>query len=93
MSTKDPKSDRDYPQRTRDKLSKGTVFELPCGGRIEYRKTKRTREPTGQTTYVAKFDVVRESQGEYSWVFGPTYTTTEYLALSRIDGGSWEVIN
>jgi hypothetical protein len=89
MSTADPRNDS-FDDRVTNALTHGTVFELPCGGRIEYQETVKRRESHGATSYVAKFTVERESQGEYKWVFEPTYCTTEFLALCHIEAGDWE---
>lgn len=84
--TDDPKSQRDFPPAARKLLSTGQKFETGTGGVIEYRETVKRREPDGRTSYVAKFDVIHDDDDGF--VFGASYTTTEYLALHRIETGS-----
>lgn len=84
--TKDPKSERDYSPEVRDLLERGQTFETQTGGVVTFQETRKRREPDGLVSYVAVFDVVEEDD----YVFGPTYTTTEYLALHRIETGALE---
>lgn len=85
--TEDPKSRRDYGPEVRELLSRGQRFETETGGVVEYQETRTGREPDGRTSYVAMFDVI-DDDGDAGFVFGPSYTTTEYLALHAIETGS-----
>lgn len=89
--TKDPKSQRDYPQEVRSLLERGQKFETATGGVVAFQETRKGREPDGTTSYVAVFDVIHDD-GDAGFVFGSVYTTTEYLALHSIETGSLEPV-
>lgn len=88
---KDPRAEKDYPPQVRDLLSRGQKFETGTGGVVEYRETTKGREPDGRTSYVAKFDVIHDD-GDAGFVFGASYTKTEYLALHAIETGALDPV-
>jgi hypothetical protein len=87
---RDPRIPEHFSDDVADHITKGQAFRHR-GAVLRYKKTSRTRGPTG-TFYLAKFTVLQPDPDQ-EWITGPYYFQSEYLVAAAISSGQMEPID